>query len=81
VLDKNGKRLPSEHNMFVDENLIAEIWPIMKLAMAASIKSLLLILGYDKTVKRQFALSLNKYFKHSAPTNANNSVCSSTHDI
>jgi hypothetical protein len=63
VFDTNGKRKAPEHNMFVDDNLMANIRALMKQTMAASIESLLIILGFSETEKRRFALSLDKYFK------------------
>eukprot|EP00978_Attheya_sp_CCMP212_P035536 scaffold155190_cov44-Attheya_sp.AAC.1 len=60
VFDKEGKRLAPEHNMFVDDNLMANIRSLMKQTMAASIESLLIILGISETDKRRFALSLFK---------------------
>ena len=63
VFDKKGKRKRPQHNMFVDDNLMANILRLMKQTMAASIESLLIILGFSETDKRRFALSLDKYFK------------------
>jgi hypothetical protein len=63
VFDKNGKKKKSQHNMFVDDNLMANILRLMKQTMAASIESLLIILGFKEIDKRRFALSLDKYFK------------------
>jgi hypothetical protein len=63
VFEIDGTRQPPQHNMFVDDNLLAEIHSMMKPAMAASIEALLTLLGFADEEKRKFALSLDKYFK------------------
>jgi hypothetical protein len=63
VFDKLGKRKKPKHNTFVDDNLMANILAHMKQTMAASIESLLILLGYKETEVRRFALSEDKYFK------------------
>ena len=52
----------TKYNMFVDDNLFAQIEQNIKHAMAASIEALYTVLGYPETEKRQSPLSLDKYF-------------------
>ena len=56
-------RNKTKYNMFVDDSLFAQIRPIMKHAMAASIEALHIILGFPDIEKRQNPLSLDKYFE------------------
>ena len=53
----------TKFNMFVDDSLFAQVREIITHAMAASIEALYIILGFPETVKRQNALSLDKYFE------------------
>ena len=53
----------TSYNMFVDDNLFAQIKENMKHAMAASIEALYIILGFPETDKRQDPLSLDKYYE------------------
>jgi len=65
VLSPQGKRTPTPHNTFVDDNLIAETLPFIKLAQAASIEGLYQILGYPQTHIRRTVLSDDKYYRES----------------
>ena len=58
VLDKNGIPMPTPHNMYVDDNLIAEIKPRMKQAMSASIEALFILMGYPEQNRRKAAVSV-----------------------
>ena len=53
----------TSYNMFVDDNLFAQIRENIKHAMAASIEALYIILGRPETDKRQDPLSLDKYYE------------------
>ena len=58
ALEKNPK-----HNMFVDDNLMAEIRKWMPQAMAASIEALFRLLGRPAPQFRKAALCLEKFIK------------------
>ena len=60
---------PTKHNMFVDDNLIAEIDDHMLQAMAASIEALFLVTGPDKPEIRRINLSMDKFFQATCDPN------------
>ena len=53
----------TRYNMFVDDNLFAQVRDKIKHAMAASIEALHIILGFPDIEKRQNPLSLDKYYE------------------
>ena len=59
----NGVVDPTEHNMFVDDSLIAEIDDHMLQAMSASIEALFLVTGPDKPEIRRSNLSMDKFYQ------------------
>ena len=61
VLDDHGNPVPTEHHMFVDDNLIAEIKSRMKQAQAASIESLFILLGRPEPEFRKVAVCMEKF--------------------
>jgi len=63
VLNQQGLPRNTPHNTFVDDNTIAEIRPRMPQAMAASVESLFLLLGYPEPTKRRSPLSMDKYYQ------------------
>jgi len=65
VFYPNGKRKNTPHNTFVDDNLIAETAPFIKLAQAASIEGLYNVLGLPDTKLRRTVLSDDKYYRES----------------
>jgi len=65
VIGPQGKRFPTPHNTFVDDNLIAETFPYIKLAQAASIEGLYQVLGFPQTHIRRTVLSDDKYYRES----------------
>jgi len=62
VLDINGKHTNSKHNMFVDDNVIAEIPSKIRQAQAASAESLFRIAGFPDESIRRSPLSMDKYY-------------------
>ena len=62
VLASTGKPINTPHNMFVDDNVIAEIRPRMKQAQAASAESLFRIAGFPNIKLRRSPLSMDKYY-------------------
>jgi len=62
VLGKNSLPINTPHNMFVDDNVIAEIRPRMRQAQAASAESLFRIAGFPNPVLRRSPLSMDKYY-------------------
>ena len=59
----NGIHTNSEHHMFVDDNLIAEIHDHVMQAMAASIEALFLVLGPDMHTIHRSNLSMKKFYQ------------------
>jgi len=51
------------HHMFVDDNHIADIYPRIRIAQAASIEGLFQILGFPEKHLRRSVLSEDKYFE------------------
>ena len=51
------------HHMFVDDNHIADIYPRIRLAQAASIEGLFQLLGFPEKDLRRSVLSEDKYFE------------------
>ena len=62
VLDINGKHTNTKHNMFVDDNVIAEIPSRIRQAQAASAESLFRIAGFPNESIRRSPLSMDKYY-------------------
>lgn len=60
VLDENGKPKKTPHNMFVDDNTIAEIRRRIKQALAAGFEAIFIILGYPDISKRKSAIAMDK---------------------
>eukprot|EP00957_Ditylum_brightwellii_P085773 6524649-Ditylum_brightwellii.AAC.1 len=60
-MDSNGNSVPTPHNMFMDDNLIADIRPRMKQAMSASIEALFILMGYPEHNMRRNAVRIEKY--------------------
>eukprot|EP00957_Ditylum_brightwellii_P046106 3497780-Ditylum_brightwellii.AAC.1 len=60
-MDSNGNPVPTPHNMYVDDNLVADIRPRMKQAMSASIEALFLCMGYPEPHRRRNAVCKEKY--------------------
>jgi len=58
VMGCDGKPVNTPHNMFVDDNVIAEIRPRMKQAQAASAESLFIRTGYPNPTLRRSSLSM-----------------------
>lgn len=49
--------------MFVDDNLMANTWEYLRLALAASIEVLFILLGYSEEYLRKSTLSIDKYYE------------------
>jgi len=63
VLDINGIPVNTPHHTFVDDNHMADIFPRIRIAQAASIEGLFQILGFPETEFRRSVLSEDKYFE------------------
>ena len=63
VIHSDGSRCPSQHNTFVDDNLMAETQEYIRYAIVASIKALFILLGFPEAEKRRVALSAEKFIK------------------
>ena len=72
---KNGIHTNSEHHMFVDNNLIAEIHDHIMQAMAASIEALFLVLGPDIPTIRRSNLSMEKFYQSICSYKNHNLAC------
>ena len=58
----NGKQGPTQSAMFVDDNLIADIWEQLKPVLACIIESLCTLLGEPDLQLRWSLLSMDKNF-------------------
>eukprot|EP00957_Ditylum_brightwellii_P029308 2215534-Ditylum_brightwellii.AAC.1 len=56
----NGTPINTSHNMYVDNNLIAEISAMMKQDMAASIEALFILMSYPEPHRRRIAICTEK---------------------
>jgi len=63
VLDTNGVPVNTPHHTFVDDNHMADIFPRIRIAQAASIEGLFQILGFPETTFRRSVLSEDKYYE------------------
>ena len=63
VFNAKGKRSNPKHNMFVDDNLIAETRAFIFVAMAASIEALFCIFGRPQPELRKSPLCMEKFVK------------------
>jgi len=61
VRQADGTPVNTPHNMYVDDNLIAEIPARMKQAMAASIEALFILMGFPEPQKRRIAICMEKF--------------------
>eukprot|EP00957_Ditylum_brightwellii_P161316 12282792-Ditylum_brightwellii.AAC.1 len=60
-MDSNGNPVPTPHNMYVDDNLKADIRPRMKQAMSASIEALFILMGYPEPHRQINAVCMENY--------------------
>ena len=63
VFKPDGTRHNTKHNMFVDDNLMAEVRLFMRLAIVASIEALYRIFGRPQTEFRKSPLSMEKFVR------------------
>ena len=61
-VEKDGEKCLTKQNPFVDDTLMADILPFIKLAMAGSIEALYVVLGPLQETIRINPLSLDKFF-------------------
>ena len=59
----DGVRLPTQNAMFVDDNLMADIWENLRPALAASAEALFILLGFPEEEIRKSPLSMDKYYE------------------
>ena len=62
---ENGERRPTKNAIFVEDNLLADIWVHLKPALAYSIEALYTLLVNPKSRLRKSLLSMEKCFKTS----------------
>lgn len=60
---ENGIRLPTQHAMFVDDNLMADIWEHLRPALAASAEALFILLAFPEEILRKSPLSMDKHYE------------------
>eukprot|EP00957_Ditylum_brightwellii_P096952 7383219-Ditylum_brightwellii.AAC.1 len=60
-MDSNGNLVPTPHNTYVDDNLIADIRPRTKQVMSTSIEALFTLMGYPESHRRRNAVCMEKY--------------------
>jgi len=63
VFNQQGEPRNTPHNTFVDDNTIAETRRRMPQAMAASVESLFILLGFPDPAIRRSPLSMDKYYQ------------------
>jgi len=63
VFDQAGSPVNTPHNTFVDDNHMADVFPRIKLAQAASIEGLFQLLGFPEPQFRRSVLSEDKYYE------------------
>ena len=63
VLRPDGTRKNTKHNMFVDDNLMADVFSYMCLAIVASVEALYRIFGQPQPEYRKSPLSMEKFMR------------------
>lgn len=63
VVDETGRRVPTSHNIYVDDNLIGEVRRYMPSALLAAVEAIFTIMGRPEPERRQVAVSLEKWSK------------------
>lgn len=63
VFDSDGKRKPTPHWIYVDDNLLADILSGMRKTLAAAVEAIFTVLGRPKTDLRKCAVALDKWEK------------------
>ena len=60
VIDDSGGRLPTPHNIYVDDNLLAEVRPLMPQALASAFEGVFSVMGYPSPSLRPIAVAIDK---------------------
>jgi hypothetical protein len=60
VFDSAGRCLPTKHNIYVDDNLLAEVKAYMHLALASGFKATFTIMGHPCPSARPVPVNLDK---------------------
>jgi len=63
VLNDVGEPVNTPHHTFVDDNHIADVFPRIRIAQAASIEGLFQLLGFPEAQFRRSVLSEDKYYE------------------
>ena len=58
-----GVRLPTQNAMFIDDNLMADVWEYLRPALACSAEDLFILLGHPEEHIRKSPLSMDKYYE------------------
>ena len=61
ILDENGNEKPSEHNIYVDDDLMGDIPPRMPLAIASAAEAIFTVMGVPMLRLRQSAVAMAKW--------------------
>lgn len=60
-MDENGEEKPSQHNIYVDDNCLADIRRRMPQALASAVEAIFTVMGEPNTRLRQCAIALDKW--------------------
>ena len=61
ILGKNGREKPSEHNIYVDDDLMGDIPRRMPLAIASAAEAISTVMGVPMLLLRQSAVAMAKW--------------------
>ena len=61
ILDEHGLPKKTPHNIYVDDNLMADIAPNMKMTLASAIQAVFVVLGFPALAVRQCAVAIDKW--------------------
>ena len=60
VFDQHNNRLPTPHNIYVDDDLLAEIRPCMPQALASAFEAIFTVMGRPEPIRRPIAVAVDK---------------------
>ena len=63
VTNNNGTKQPSQHNIYVDENLMANIAHRLRHTFASAIEAIFVIMGAPNLMLRPCVVALDKWVK------------------
>ncbi len=60
VFDQHNNRLPTPHNIYVDDDLLAEIRPCMPQALVSAFEAIFTVMGRPEPIRRPIAVAVDK---------------------